>query len=702
MHANVKNFKEGFDFFQEQSRKKYDPKQARRVISETESGVFRLLLPLMGWKHKPSGRKLCASDKLLGFKFMESIEVRRFPQMRRLFNQSRANFGLSQSSLNTYGARVEKLLDTLEDNGCWPVCSSKSLEIQNQCVPKRNNIHGNANNFHLTDQRGGRSAYTLEVSDEMPHFFKWEQATVSFLTRPRQPGRVFDAISPESAQDVLQRFYLLAGWAQKFYDIPLKDFRPEHVLPKVSKAELKALSPDEQEILWDKLQMNLEDLIYNHQEFLHTEKEAYSPYTLQGRLWAIKTILRVLYADFVKDEEDYKNIPLFKTLAKLSKEVSKEVIEWQKTGGSVVDLSKRWPDVPEGSTALEEVQKKIIEPLRLECRPRNFEGRFRSPSHITRSYQHFFKYGLSGYSPALRQQVDRSTKIALSCPIIRPDYVPEAGLCYPLPPDKVREKDSQGKVIDNYIYRTYHFKGQNYPEGVWIREVCGYKTRKTYGVFHSIIPNREFEDSRCFYDYIEEYLQGVWVPGPFRNRITYQWWDQRYQGKMGRWVTSGRAEFNPKDYSDVDLDGISWRWGYLFIGSDSGMPFSKHGYGVSFFRNSFRLIGKRITPHSFRYFWATWGFQVGLTDTEMRALAYMMGHSVETLRQMYEKTTSLEKQQIIENAINNRLCRPAGSDKLNLHQIINSVKQLSSSELWQLLQIVQDVLQGKQRGSFSN
>lgn len=56
-----------------------------------------------------------------------------------------------------------------------------------------------------------------------------------------------------------------------------------------------------------------------------------------------------------------------------------------------------------------------------------------------------------------------------------------------------------------------------------------------------------------------------------------------------------------------------------------------------------------------RYVWATWGFQVGLSDAQLRSLAYAMGSTVETLRKMYERSTPKEKRHPIEEAIDQLL-----------------------------------------------
>jgi hypothetical protein len=64
----------------------------------------------------------------------------------------------------------------------------------------------------------------------------------------------------------------------------------------------------------------------------------------------------------------------------------------------------------------------------------------------------------------------------------------------------------------------------------------------------------------------------------------------------------------------------------------------------------------------------------------------MMGHSVDTLRRIYERCTPSEKQQIIEDAINRKLCNSLtdiDSDKVyTVEQLMHFVMKLSRQDVW--------------------
>lgn len=227
------------------------------------------------------------------------------------------------------------------------------------------------------------------------------------------------------------------------------------------------------------------------------------------------------------------------------------------------------------------------------------------------------------------------------------------GYYFPLLPPEVREKNQDGTMADNFLYRTYRYCDKVYPEGIWILELAAYKTDKLHGTYMMRVPNRTFDEGTTFYDHLEHYLCGWWLSAGSKNRIRYTWWDANLRGQRGRWVTKGRMDFEPLDMAiePTRKQAMHWRWGYLFPQPRTGTQAIPTSFEGSFVRTSYQFLGKRITPHTLRYMWATWGMQVGLNEQELRSLAYAMGHSVTTLRQMYERCTPEEKLRPIFEAI---------------------------------------------------
>ena len=98
-----------------------------------------------------------------------------------------------------------------------------------------------------------------------------------------------------------------------------------------------------------------------------------------------------------------------------------------------------------------------------------------------------------------------------------------------------------------------------------------------------------------------------------------------------------------------------------------------------------------------RYVWATWSFQIGLSDQELRSLAYAMGHSGETLRNMYERCTPEEKLRPIFEAIDRHLFQELETPpekeiaKPNVLTLVESLRQLSLEERQQIFKLAEGV-----------
>ncbi len=95
-----------------------------------------------------------------------------------------------------------------------------------------------------------------------------------------------------------------------------------------------------------------------------------------------------------------------------------------------------------------------------------------------------------------------------------------------------------------------------------------------------------------------------------------------------------------------------------------------------------------------RSIWATWAFQVGLTDQQKESLAYAMGHTVETLRKIYERCTPEEKRRPIEEAITELLFDTFPSEKQEISsnfdssELVLKLQKLTPVERQRLLEML--------------
>jgi hypothetical protein len=659
-------------------------KQAKQTISEMESVLIRKVLPAMGFTEEIPV-KLTKRIKELAFQFMATLPITKLKKGRRILEKViREDLSISQASRYTYGARGHTWFDLAALEAGW-AAEPMSAEFAAQCAPITLHGHQTITDVRITNRRGEYTKYALDEAEMNSALKACYDAAIIFYTRPNQPGRPFPAIGNYAIKIYKRGWRQVLGYQVHYNGVSLEELGPQHIFPimELDPDDFEDLLPKQQKKLWKQQQRQLEEIICGFRDFQVQQRKAHSPHTWHSALVHIGAFGRFLYADWVEVEEDYKQLPVFKTLTIAHAAIQEPIKERQKSP-DVAGLAAKWPVVPKGSTALEVFQQDVLGPMRLECLPRTYSRALKSKQRIAHLYQQYNRVALMGLMPPLRQQVDRSLRCALSCPIQRPDDVPVDGLYYPRPPEEIRARDQAGRLADNYVYKVYTLNGHSYPEGIWVREVQQQKTRKSLGVHQTIIPNRRFADGSNWYHYLEDYLQGIWQPQSW-DSSPYQWTDARFIGTDGNWVSAGRSECNPQDEEALDANKVAWRTGFLFVSTDRGLPYCEHSYHECIRTNANRLIGKAVTPHTMRYIWATWGFQVGLSDTELQSLAYMMSHSVDTLRRMYMKVTPEEYQRPIEEAINARLCQPDAQDALPLHRIIRATFHLTRDEQKQLL-----------------
>lgn len=686
------------ELYFEAIRNQHSPQQAERIINEFRSALFRFLLPEWGFKRSTSGRKMTAAETNEATEFTKTICVQRLVGSRERLQNAFDKVAPSAASRNTYGNRIERALQWCEQQSWWPC--ERLLRIQDQCCPsRRRSGRRHHSDLPLTSRNGQYLPYRLTEA-ETPLALQAEIEDIDrFFIAPRFPGRVFNPVKPVTRNGYIKDIRLFLGFFchHKKEPVPLQQLRLEDLVPLVTEDDLEGLSYRQQQKLWRIKQLYLEAWLCEYFEFIKVHNNSVSPRTQLGKLVAVQRIAHYLYRHQVSRKGDYRSIPI---LVKIEDEISKVVAlkkRWEKTKTYVANQERKWPDPVEGETALTTIRREIVEPLRLECRPRRKNGVFREPDVIAISHQHYLKWSFVTDLPPRRQQAYATTRIALSCPLERPSDVPLDGCYFPLPPSEAREKNHDGTLADNYLYKTYAYKGEAYPQGLWILELTSFKTDETYGVYSAKIPDRRFDDGSTFYEHLDHYLCGWWLPEGQKKLQAYDWWEPQLQGRRGRWITKGRAEFEPQDFCEAPQRQQSpiWRSGYLFPAPKTGLPAGGSSFGGSFERTSYQILGKRITPHMLRYVWATWAFQVGLSDQELRSLAYAMGHSVETLRAMYERCTPEEKLRPIYEAIDRHLFQQLEeppeqvSAKPNMLTLVENLRQLSPEERQQIFKLVE-------------
>lgn len=692
----VLNLLDAFLDIEEVAKNIYGEQSAQPKMNELKTLRRRFLAS------KYKGKPITTDRKMTEEKVVEAEEWLRKQSLDRLLtleSDLQAGFDLmnaSSASRNTYGARLNWFLNLAKECTWWT--AAQKVSIKEQCRPARR-LSGRRHysDLPLTVRSGKYVQYRL-TEEETPARLQAElEDYYCFLVAPVYLKRVCESVKRSTANTYLKDLRLELGYWHHIRGVPLEELSLDLLVPLVTEKHLEGLSHREQQDLWHEKQLHVEEWTEAYFQEIQRRNNSLSPRSKNGKLLALHRLAHYLYRHQIRRKRDYDMIPIIHTIQEKIGQVFKVIRKWRKTRTYVANQERKWPDIIEGETALTTLRRLVVEPLRLESRPRRKNGAFREGDVIARSTQHYLKWAFVSDLPPRRQHAYRTTKIALSCPVKRPDEVPTDGCYFPLPPATVRDKNHDGTVADNYLYKTYAYRGKPYLDGIWILELCSYKTDETYGIYSMIIPNRQFEDGTCFYEYLEHYLCGWWMPGQFSDRHQYTWWDGKLKGRMGHWITKGWMEFDPKDLEmHEESRGPLWRWGYLFPLPETGAQGCGTSFGGSFERTSYQLIGKRITPHMTRYFWATWAFQVGLSDRELESLAYAMGHSVKTLRDMYERCSPEEKLrpifEVIDRLLFNELEEAPASEKADEQtplRLVAELRKLSPEEREQIMQMVE-------------
>lgn len=634
----------------------YPPLFVQQKLSQLRTVHRRYLAPIWRGEAFTTRAKMTDEEAAEADIFLATQSIQKYRTAREDLQAGLQIMNASVASSNNYSSVLDWFLELAEKRPWYP--SGPSLQLQNQCRPPRylsNRRH--CSDLPLTERTGQYQKYRLTEA-ETSLALKVDLLDLhKYLTASTYPGRVRKTIKTTTATTYMREIRLMLGYVHRKLGIPLEELSLAHLFPLVTEEQLEGLTKKQQDDLWYEKQLYLEGWTGEYFEDIKQWNNSLSPRTKNGKFNSLCRIGHYLYRRQVRRKRDYDFIPLFIALAELTSQVNLDVQKWNRTKTTVSDMARKWPDVVEGETALTTVRRLIVEPMRLQTRPRRKNGAFREGDVIATSQQHHLKWALPTDLPSRRPRICHLAKIALSCPLLRPESVPLEGCYFPLPPNGIREKNHDGTMADNYLCKVYTHKNKSYPEGVWILQICSYKTDEIYGIYPMMIPNRSFEDGTCFYEYLENYLCGLWMPGKFANRQAYDWWDPKLQGQVGHWVTKGWMEFEPSETYEVEerARGPLWRWGYLFPLPETGKVGDGTTFNGSFVRSSYQLIGKRITPHLLRSFWATWAFQVGLRDDEVASLAFAMGHSVKTLKEIYQRCTDQEKARPIYEAIDRHL-----------------------------------------------
>ncbi|MBD2065982.1 site-specific integrase [Leptolyngbya sp. FACHB-671] len=581
-------------------------KKAQEIIAQTETAINRYTLS--GWGLDPfKGRKPTRVEVEAATAFKKGITIEQFTTALEVQEKVFERLQPSASSQEVYRCRLKELVSWCSQQVWWPgnTLPEKPVDC---CGGRRRRGYGMMAKTLLTN-RSALSPYGLQpeqVSEklkaETEHFYK-------FRTSAHWPGRLEDPVKTKACRNQIGLLFHLLGWFHYHRGVPLQELSLSTLVPPV---ELKyAASKEAATAMAAKVGDYADCWVCEFCNFLIEERNARSPHTRKNYLCALLAVAKFQYHNEITSR-DYREVPAVEVLRRRLSLATKEL----KNHVPVADMDKKWLDLPE-------VLKLIVEPLRLECQPKLACGTERSLKAITYSFQRYVLWGCLTYSPPRRQQELRELKMALECPVKRPADVPADGLYQPLPTGRNRDRNC------GYLYRT--------PEGYWVKDLTpeSYKTGKTYGHQGLEIPNVQFDDGRCFYDYLETWLYGYYKMPDGSWRSCGAAFNPGAQ-KVGR-LWPGRLQFDPIGE-------------FVFV-RHNGTPFGEDSMASFISSAAHGLTGQRLTPHLLRDIFATHFLDNGASDSDIASLAYAMGHSPQVLRAIYDRRCPAQKHRPIQSAV---------------------------------------------------
>lgn len=696
-NGNPRTIGEMLDILRDHLKAQLPPAQFDNAWRELLTALLRYVVFALGFKRQDPSRRMTALERKAAMTFLRHVSIKRLPEFPALAEQAFQALDVSQAVRQTYGGRVRQMLEIAQQQ-VWYPSYRLTQSFRDECASQLPKKYGRTSDTKLMPQKRKTPSYVLLPDEITPSLQAELDDLYRFCCSEFYPDRVIGTCSDTTADNYLYQIKLLLGWHLRYYapNLTPVDLSLKLLVPFVDDSELEGLNIQQQRKLWRPYQNYVKAWMAEHFQFLSEVMGSYSPKTRQQRLIVLSKIAHWLYTGSVDTTAEYARIPLIATIKDLQAEVRREEVAWKSQNRYAADQSKKWPDTKPGQTALSALREGLLVQLLQRCRPRNSSGAFHEPKPQARFLAAYLIWFELAFEPPRRQQEFRTRRVALACPIQRPDTVPPDGLYHPLPPDAVRARRRDGRMVDNYMYRTYRHQGLDYPEGIWVRQVTAYKTDRSYGTQDIVLRNRPVGTGQMLYDLWESYLYGQWYTSSVKHSTTYDWWDPTLKGQRGFWLTLGVMTFEPHRHEVSDEQAGDWPWMPCFPVPKTGKAYTRDGMSDMIQRAAHEWTGKRTTPHLMRRIWGTWALQVGLDDVVVHSLAYAMGTSYQTLKEWYEEATAEDKRKAIEEHIDEYFmgcledlgeqdpCAP------QLRKVLQLIPQLSPEER----RAVQDLLNG--------
>ncbi|MBD2095886.1 hypothetical protein H6F90_12085 [Trichocoleus sp. FACHB-591] len=526
------------------------PKKADATLAQAQTALVRYTLPAWGFP-LPKGQRLTREEREQGLDFLKQVKLEQLQDALKLQDVLFKQLQVAGNSQRNYRWALNHFIDWCKEQ---PGSSSVAwLEVR-YSPPRHRKRKGSATDVRRTTRKA-RKPYRLAEEQLPPNLQQELEAFYRFLTQSDARTEALGSpVKASTAYQHQQQLLRICGWLHQVQAVPLEDLSFHCLIefvPIPSRLHHSEAQPQGQvaaKKTIELVQAYLEWLRGNQpKNSLLPSDGIQSPHT---ELKVLDTFLAV--AKFVYWQEKQPNLgdieaefPTVTSLRQLRRQAGEKV----KNHRLVSDCSKQ---LLEWTEFLE-----FGEGLRLECAPRFLQstqsqqggttlGSMRSRSAIALSYQRFLLFAFFAYLGLERPTELRTLKVSS---LVQTD---------------AKFKNLLSSPEEGCLYRE---------EGQWWVKLPATRKGGTVQVGSSIVPNLQYPDGRCLYQYLEEWL------------LAYSYEDEK--GMI--WEVPGlRSCFNPQH-------------AYLFT-MKNGQPYRNLTAFSQLLANpSYRITGKIVNPRSLRH-----------------------------------------------------------------------------------------------------
>ncbi|WP_206755520.1 hypothetical protein [Trichocoleus sp. FACHB-262] len=523
--------------------------KADATLAQAQTALVRYTLPAWGFP-LPKGQRLTREEREQGLEFLKQVQLEHLQNAPKLQDVLFEQLQVAGNSRRNYRWALNNFIDWCKEQ---PRSSSVAWSEDRHSPPRHRERQEAATDVRRTTRKA-RQPHRL-ADNLLPPTLKQElEAFYRFLTQPNpEAAKLTSLVQTSTAQQHQQQLLRIFGWLHQVQAVPLEDLSFRCLIEFVPiPSEIDRLKA---EYHGEMMARRTVELTQAYLDWLRGNQPENSPLPSNGiqsphtELKVLDTLLAVAKFIYWQEKQPYLgNIEAeFPTLASL-RQLRMQTAERAK---SHRPLSDRSTEVLQWTEFLE-----LGEMLRSECTPRFLQstqsqqggttlGPLRARNAIALSYQRFLLFAFLAYLVPERPTALRTLKIAA---LLQND-------------GKVDNPISSSK--EGYLSR----EGNQW----WVYLPGGRKKGKEQGKLLTV-PNLQYADGRCFYQYLKEWL------------LVYSYKDE----KGISWEVPGlRSCFNPEH-------------AYLFT-MKNGQPYhSLPAFSQLLANPSYRITGKIVSPHSFR------------------------------------------------------------------------------------------------------